>query len=367
MGRISYLYSLDDGRTWQEARQMAVKPNANRNKGTPVDEIHHQVVDIPKGNKSVLVKYSMFKFGLWNLRAEADYLPADANAKPLDVTFTWNEMQKDYSKVKRSHTQLVDKLPAKYEINVGGFDHPEMLSLAVNQKGSAAAATTQPVKYGYSDGKDNADVKKYVGTWVTYGKDVALGKKYTFDQKNFDMGDTVDKDFTRLTDGYVGPFQNSGACWTHAAGWTAPAPEVNIDLDLEKETNCAAIGMKICGDDALAGKMKNNFAVEVFVSPDNKDFKSIGFINADARYKDLPYNFMLEDDEIMSGGNFYVPMDKPVKARYVKYRIKVIGGIFFTTELFVHDSVTVKPFDIGIALPDEKPAQPALQQRSSQQ
>jgi hypothetical protein len=35
--------------------------------------------------------------------------------------------------------------------------------------------------------------------------------------------------------------------------------------------------------------------------------------------------------------------------------------------LFVHDSVTVKPFDIGIALPDEKPAQPALQQRSSQQ
>jgi hypothetical protein len=36
------------------------------------------------------------------------------------------------------------------------------------------------------------------------------------------------------------------------------------------------------------------------------------------------------------------------------YRAKFKGS-FFTSELLVHDSMNVKPFDIGIALPGEKP------------
>jgi hypothetical protein len=30
--------------------------------------------------------------------------------------------------------------------------------------------------------------------------------------------------------------------------------------------------------------------------------------------------------------------------------------MFFTTELFVHDSATTAPFDIGVSLPNEVPA-----------
>jgi hypothetical protein len=62
---------------------------------------------------------------------------------------------------------------------------------------------------------------------------------------------------------------------------------------------------------------------------------------------------MLGDEESMPPGIFYVPLPKPVSARYVRYKPKFKGGMFFTTELLVYDSVTVRPFDIRIALPDE--------------
>ena len=149
-GRIAYLVSLDDGKTWKETWRVRGKPNAKRNKGTPVDEIHHQSVDIPRGNKSVLVKYSMFKFGLWNLR-RGGLRAGRHDLQAPGGYLTWNERQEDYSLVRRSHTQLLDRLPARYEINVGGADHPEMVSLRINQQGAAPFATTPPVKYGYSD------------------------------------------------------------------------------------------------------------------------------------------------------------------------------------------------------------------------
>jgi hypothetical protein len=348
---------------------MTGKPNAKRNKGAPVDEIHHQSVDIPRGNKSLLVKYSLFKFGLWNLRAEVDYLPGDTSFKPLEVTFTWNEIQKDYSKVTRSHTQLLDKLPLRYEINVGGFDHPEMLSLRINQQGAAAVvqasglpkesrrdARTTSVKYGYSDGKDNAGAKKYVGTWVTYGKDIALGKKYTLGKPSVECwAGCNDKDLTRLTDGYIGNPTGGGSYWSKSAGWDDRTPEVSIDLDLGQESPCAAIGLSSCGDDALAGRLASNQTVEVLVSSDGKDFKSIGMINFSLRYKNIPYNYMLQDEETLPGGAFYVPLRESVSARYIRYKVKFKGGMFFTTELLVHDSITVKPFDVRIALPGELP------------
>ncbi len=348
-GRIAYLVSLDDGKTWKETWRVRGKPNAKRNKGTPVDEIHHQSVDIPRGNKSVLVKYSMFKFGLWNLRAEADYVPGDTTFKPLEVTFTWNERQEDYSLVRRSHTQLLDRLPARYEINVGGADHPEMVSLRINQQGAATFATTQPVEYGYSDGK-NGGGQKYVGTWVSYGKNIAFGKKYSFSKPSVQCwAGCNDKDLTRLTDGYIGNPTGGGSYWGKSAGWDDRTPEVGIDLDLGQESRCAAIGLSSCGDDALTGRLARNQAVEVLISGDGKTYRSVGFVNFKVRFKDIPYNYMLGDEESMGGEVFYVPLAKPVTARFVRYKVKFRGGMFFTTELLVHDNVTVRPFDIRIA------------------
>ena len=42
----------------------------------------------------------------------------------LGLEVELQEVQPDRSLVKRSHTQIVEKLPATYTINVGGDDHP---------------------------------------------------------------------------------------------------------------------------------------------------------------------------------------------------------------------------------------------------
>lgn len=353
-GRIALLYSLDDGKTWQEAWQQKGKPcpQAKGKFGSPTDEIHYQTVAIPKGNRDVLVKYSLNRFGLYALRAEASYLPGDGSFKPLEVTFAWKERQKDYSTIQRRHSQLVDKLPFKYTINVAGADHPEMVSLSVNQKGSAAVASTQPVKYGYSDGVENADAKKYVGTWTTWGKNLAVGKKYTFDKPCQNMGGSVDPDFKRLTDGLYGAPSNYG--WEMSAGWADESP--TIDLDLGKEESCAALGVNLHAQEGFTGDMAKEHQIEVLVSTDNKEFKSLGFVNLQPRYKDIPYNFMLCDTETMGGGKFFVIPDKPVKARYVRYKVtQVFKHWFFIDELLVLDSHKTEPWDIRIALPDEAP------------
>jgi hypothetical protein len=93
----------------------------------------------------------------------------------MEVTFTWKERQEDYSTVERSHTQLVEKLPATYEINIGEADHPIMESVRANLKGALAA----PAKYSYSDGHENADARKFQDRWVIYGKNRAEHKPYT--------------------------------------------------------------------------------------------------------------------------------------------------------------------------------------------
>ena len=256
----------------------------------------------------------------------------------MEVTFTWNERQEDYSLVKRSHTQLIDKLPVRYEINVGGADHPEMVSLRIQQQGAAGATITQPVKHGYCDGKDVGG-QKYVGRWVTYGKDLALGKRYTFSTPCADNWMSCnDKDHTRLTDGYIGNPTGGGSYWSKSAGWDDKTPDVSIDLDLGQETHCAAIGLSSCGDNALSGGMVRRQSVEVLVSGDGKEFKSIGMVDFRSRYKDIPYNNMLGDEEDMGGGAFYVPLPNPVNTRYIRYHAKFKGD-FLTTELLVHDSV----------------------------
>ena len=54
--------------------------------------------------------------------------------------------------------------------------------------------------------------------------------------------------------------------------------------------------------------------------------------------------------ETMAGGTFRVIPEKPVTARFVRYRIKSDRN-FCATELEVLDSIEHEPFDLRIALP----------------
>jgi len=341
------LYSLDGGKNWTLSWSLAdTKP--------PWDLIHYETVAIPPGHRSVCVKYLMNTTepspsgcSIYAVRLEANCVPADATFRPIEVTFNWSERQQDRSLVERSHTQLVTKAPFKYAIVVGGEDHPVVNWLRVNLKGAVA-----DVRYGYSDGKDVGG-EKFVGRWVTCGANLAIGKPYTLSVPSGSNWGAGDPEGTKLTDGMAGPPYAGGTSYKYGACWN-PNTNPIITLDLGAPTACASFGMNLHGypwHDALKGEIKDQ--VEVLTSTDGKEYVSRGFLNTDWRWKDLPVNHMWPDEEAITGATFRLIPDKPVTARYVQY--KVTSDRFFDcTELEVLDSIRYEPFDLRIALPDEK-------------
>ncbi len=345
--RIELLHSLD-GNSWKSSWTLTRTE-------APWDEIHYETIDVPRGHRSVWVKYLMNTTdpgpggcGVYALRIEANHLPADPAFKPIEVTFAWKEHQKDRSLAERSHTQAVEKVPFKYTIDVGGEDHPAMESLTVNLKGARGE-----VRAGYSDGK-GAGGGKAAGKWVTCGKNLAVGKSYTVSKPSLTNWGAGDPDGTKLTDGVVGPSYAGGTSYKCGAIWS-PGPEpVVITLDLGAPAAAVAFGMNFHGYpwwDALKGEIQDK--VEILVSPDGKEYAPVGFLQTDLRWKDIPVNFMWTDEETMAGHTFRLVPEKPVTARFVQFRISN-KRLFDCTELEVLDSIKSEPFDLRLALPDER-------------
>ena len=351
--RIELYYSLDGAKTWTKSWTLT---DTTR----PWDVIHYETVDVPRGHRSVWLKYLMNSpeaassgCSIYSVRMEADYRPAAAAFKPMEVTFTWNEVQQDRSLLRRSHTQRVGKVPFRYVINVGGADQPVMASLRVNLEGAVP-----DVKYGYADGVDVGG-EKFVGRWLTTGRNLAVGKSYKASRPDNQRWDSGDPDGTKLTDGLVGPPYAGGIASRWGVAWEwwewegKPDNPVSITLDLGKVERCASFGLNANGYgllDVLKGEVKDK--VEVFVSNDGKDYKSVGFLVTDLRWKDLPVNHMWPDWELIQGHTFRVIPEKPVTARYVRYDVTP-RRFFCITELEVLDSIRLEPFDLRIALPDE--------------
>lgn len=343
-GEAQLLYSTDAGKSWHSAWE-ATNPTGK----SPWDLIHYETVAMPKGTRSVLVKYALVKWGLYALRAEADYLPANAGFKPIEVTFTWTERHgDDWGKglVTRSHTQLVDRLPARYTIDVGGDDRPDVESLRIKFQG-----TGEPVaKYGYADGKDVGG-EKFAGKWVTYGRNLAMGKRYTASVPSVTDYNAAAWNGKTLTDGIVGPC----ALWSWGAGnlWKPDSNPV-ITLDLGSDVRVAAFGLNFLD---MGDLLRNNLAlrtkIEVEVSSDAKKYRPLGLVNTKLRMKDIPVNWMAPDDESFGAYSFFLILQEPVAARYVRYRV-TSPGFFCPTELFALDEMRSEPFDLRIALPDEK-------------
>lgn len=345
--QIDMLHSFDGGKTWQQSWSLTSTQQ-------PWDVIHYETVQPPPGCRSVLLKYllnttdpSPAGCSIYALRMEGNYALADDTFRPLEVTFTWKERQTDYALVERSHTQLVEQVPFTYAINIGGADHPVMEALAVNLKGARGK-----LAYGYSDGKDVGG-QKWVGPWATYGKNLALGKPYTCSTVSLTNWGAGDPDGKKLTDGIVGPSYAGGTSYRSGALF-GPKNAPVIDLDLGEPLACASFGMNFHGfpwHDALKGQVKD--VVEVWTSTDGKDYARLGNLKTDLRFKDIPVNFMLPDDETLTGYTFRLLPEKPVTARHVRYKITTPRNIC-VTELEVLDSIQLTPFDLRIALPEQK-------------
>jgi hypothetical protein len=347
---VRFEHSFDGGKTW-------VKSFAFNDTAQPWDDIHDQVTtNIPAGVKSVLFKYVMKDAGLYSVRMEANHkVPAKA-ISPVEVTYEWSERQADYSLVKRSHTQLVEKLPATYTINVGGADHPQMESVTINPKGARGQLT-----YGYSDGKDvgGDNPRKWVGNWVTYGKNLAVGKPYTVSVPPSENGwGAGDPDGKRLTDGIVGSSYSGGTSYRSGVLWTEKKnPEIVVDLGAPVKASAFRVHLHgYPAQDAVKGQVKDE--VEVLVSNDGQNFTSVGTFDFKLRWKDIPVNYMWSDEESFVAHNHTLQVDKPVEARYVKFATKA-SRFMVVTEVQVLDGVKTEPYELKIALPNEKPATPA--------
>jgi hypothetical protein len=348
-GTFGLFHSFDGGKAWTKTWSLQ-----GGEEKKPWDVIHYETVEAPAGTRSVLFKYTIVAPGaepgccsLYAVRMEANYKPAEAAFAPLEITYTWHEVQKDRSRVTRSHTQLVEKLPCRYTLNVGGEDHPVMESLRVNVKGAAG-----DVKYGYSDGKD-AGGEKFVGTWVTYGKDLAVGKSYTVSVKPDGTWGGVDPENKKLTDGVIGSAFAGGTSYKSGVVWNGKRNPV-ITVDLGAPAACAAFGLNCHGYpfwDALKGEIQDK--IEVLVSDDGQAFKSVGFLKPNLWWKELPVNHMWPDDETISGLTCRLIPEQPVTARHVQYKV-TSERFFCCTELEVLDAIKYEPFDLRLALPDEK-------------
>jgi hypothetical protein len=342
--QINLEHSFDGGKTWQTSYTLTeTRP--------PWDVIHYEKVDdVPSGTRAALVRYrwqaseaGANACSIFDVRMEANYKPADAGPRPLEVTFTWNERQADYSLLARSHTQSVEQLPARYTINVGGADHPVVDSLRISVGEGGATE-------GYSDGKD-AGGERFRDRWITYGTNLAEAKPYTASVPSRTNWDAGDPKGVILTDGIVGPPYIGGTAYRYGALWQKGDDPV-VTVDLGRVQSCGAFAIQVGGYpfwDALKGQVKDQ--VEVETSTDGERFAPQGSFDFNLRWKDIPANHMWPDEETLGGPNYLLIKDAPVEARYVRFKMKPERAMSIS-EVQVYDSIRYEPFDLRLALPD---------------
>jgi hypothetical protein len=282
---------------------------------------------------------------IYAVRMEVNHRPAASQSRPIEVTFNWSEVQSDYSLVERSHTQLIERTPASYVIDVGGADHPLVNSLRVNLRGAVPG-----VAYGYSDGKDVGG-EKYVPRWVHYGTNLAEGKPYAISVPSMTNWEAGDPNGTKLTDGIVGPPYAGGIGPRYGLCWDDKSVPV-VTVDLGKAERCGAFRIHLSAGwpwwDALKGEVRD--AVEVLTSTDGVQYASQGLFDLNLRRKDIPANHMMPDDETAAGFLYTLEPPAPVQARYVRFRITP-RRILTVSEVQVLDSIRYEPFDLRLAPP----------------
>jgi len=349
---IDFLHSFDNGATWIPSYRLS-----DTNK--PFDVIHYETItNIPPGVRRVLFKYLIHNTstagpgsasGLYAVRMEADYQPPQGGGRPIDVTFRWKEVQTDRSLADRSFRQRVAAFPTTVTIDVGGSDHPVMESLKVNVEDPSDATP-----FGYGDGVDVGG-ERYVPMRRAEGTNVAVNKPYTASRPPSGFQSSAPAaNTTILTDGIVGgPVTGSnyywwGQCWSSGS-------TVDLQVDLGLSQSVSAFRAHMFGYpfwDALKGQVQDR--VEILTSVDGIDFVSQGLLPTSLWKKDIPINYMLQDDETATGWNFEQTLASAVQARYVRYHITPRRNLCLS-ELQVFDRIDYQPFDLRIALPESVP------------
>ena len=93
----------------------------------------------------------------------------------------------------------------------------------------------------------------------------------------------------------------------------------------------------------------------MLTSRDGESFASQGSFDLNLRWKDLPVNHFWPDEEVIAGHNFELIPPRPIDARYVKFKVTPERALT-VSEVEVLDFIRYEPFDLRIALPDDRVA-----------
>lgn len=336
-------YSTDEGRTWQGRWELtSVDP--------PWDTVHFETAAMPPGVKRALVRYTLNSTvagsyegcSLYSVRMMATYRPAGARFQPLEVTYNWSELH-DGRWVERAHTQLITNPRQRYFINVGGEDLPRLNWIRTNLAGAV-----KEVKYGYSDGIEGAaePLRRVKHIW---GKNLALGKRYTFSLPSGDNWEGGDPEMTKLTDEVVASTYGGGTTYRWGPIW-APNQNPVITLDLERPETIAAARIHVTGYpyDLYRGPF---CTVEILTSEDGVTYQSQGSFQTKMRAIDLDGDFLNQERGGFESLVFPLIFRQPVKARYLQYRITNPEMFFDTSEIMAYDEVRTEPWYEPLAMP----------------
>ena len=101
----------------------------------------------------------------------------------------------------------------------------------------------------------------------------------------------------------------------------------------------------------MKGQVKDK--VEVLTSLDGKTFASRGFFALNLRWKDIPANHMMPDDETATGFTYDLVLPEPAEAHHVRFKVTAERTLTIS-EVQVLDRIRRRPFDLRTALPDER-------------
>ena len=165
--------------------------------------------------------------------------------------------------------------------------------------------------------------------------------------------DAGDPDGKKLTDGVMGPPYAGGIGPRYALCWDKGDDPV-IDVDLGRVEKCRAFRIHLSAGwpwwDALRGEVQDE--VEVLTSLDGEAYQNHGKFDLNLWRKDIPINHFITDEETARAWNYERILERPVSARYVKYKIKPRRAVC-VTEVQALEFIRYEPFDIRTALPDE--------------
>ncbi|MCB1150123.1 hypothetical protein KDK88_01150 [bacterium] len=301
---------------------------------------------VPAGARSVWLRYRMRSGvdggwqsgGIQDALLKVHHQAQDAAFAPVAVTWNWIEHRTE-GDVPRSHTRIVNNAEERWNVNVGGFRDPTMVSVITRLADGTEIE-------GYGDGQD-------VGPGAGYDKqvigfdwmdDLSHGRPYTVSRPA--SATNPDTDGAELTDGtLIAPTRWTGATLVQnqTALWDGDAPlAVTVDLGAvrtfravrvtthQPSTDYAHAGtITVSGDGSTLGTIQHD---QVWSPPGD--------------HMDWSYERSTEFADLPAGGrlahSFWLLLDAPATARNVRLDFLPLSGRGLSvSEIQVFSDVTV--------------------------